>query len=191
MSTFERGFKAWAERTSVSIRKELSLLPHEPLDPRALASYMDIQLWTPHDVPDVTDDILDQLLKRDPWGWSAVSIVVGDHGIVIYNPRKSAGRRSSDIMHELAHFILDHQPATIILSEDGSLAMRTFDKKQEDEANWLAWALLLPRDALLWARQRRLTAAETAERYGVAQSLVTFRMNMSGVQAQFKARRRR
>lgn len=191
MSTFERGFKSWAERTSLSLRKELSLLPHDPLNPRALATYLDIQLWTPRQVPGISEDVLHQLLERDPWGWSAVSIIAGDRGIVIYNPRKSQGRQSSDIMHELAHFILDHQPATIILSADGNLAMRTFDKKQEDEANWLAWALLLSRDALVWAKRTKLTFAEIAERYGVAESLVKFRMNISGVHVQFKGRRRR
>jgi Zn-dependent peptidase ImmA (M78 family) len=67
---------------------------------------------------------------------------------VIFNPRKSDGRKASDIVHELAHLILGHDPAKVVFSEDGQIATRTFDQKQEDEANWLAWALLLPREAL-------------------------------------------
>ncbi len=30
------------------------------------------------------------------------------------------------------------------MSADGSLVMRSYDQKQEEEANWLAWAILLP-----------------------------------------------
>jgi hypothetical protein len=60
-------------------------------------------------------------------------------------------------MHELAQFSPDHQQATIILSAGCNLAMRTFDQKREDEANWLASVLLLPRDALVWAKRTRLT----------------------------------
>ena len=64
------------------------------------------------------------------------------------NDRKSCGRQASDITHELAHVILTHERAMVILSESIDLSMRTFDQKQEDKANCLAWALLLPRGAL-------------------------------------------
>src|SRR5258706_3006764 len=70
--------------------------------------------------------------RRDPWGWSAAGMQVNDRGIVVYNPRHSRGRQVSDITHELAHFILDHQPAKIILSADlDGMSMRSFNQKQE------------------------------------------------------------
>lgn len=106
----------------------------------------------------MTTDLLDQLLKLDPWGWSAAGVQVHHRGIVIYNPRHSSGRQVSDITHELAHFILDHQPAKIVLSADlDGVSMRSFNQKQEDEANCLAWTLLLPREGLMRAKRRRLT----------------------------------
>ena len=112
-------------------------------------------------------------------------------GVIIYNPRKSPGRRASDITHELAHFILDHQPATIILSAELDLGMRTFDAKQEDEANWLAWCLLLPREALVQAKLMRRSISDIAECYGVTEKLVTMRMDRTGVSSQFNAARKR
>lgn len=192
MATLDRGFKSWAERTSLILRGEMGLAVDDRLDPLELASFLELEVWTPHDVPGLPKDVLNQLLQRDPWGWSAVSLSLpNDRGIVIYNPRKSKGRQASDITHELAHFILDHQPATIIISNESDMAMRTFDRKQEDEANWLAWCLLLPREALLSAKIAELTTAQIATKYGVAEPLVTYRLNICGVEAQLRARGRR
>lgn len=191
MATFDRGFKARAERAALAFRRELKLAPSDPLRPELLAAHLGITLWTPREIPGLPPDVLNQLTEIDPWGWSGVSLTVDGSGVIIYNPRKSPGRRASDITHEMAHFILDHQPATIILSADLDLGMRTFDAKQEDEANWLAWCLLLPRDALVRAKIQRLSVSEIAERYGVTETLVAMRMDLTGVNSQFKARRRR
>lgn len=192
MRTFDRGFKSWAERTSLTLRREIGIAPDDPLDPLQLATFLEVNVWTPHKVPGLQKEVLDQLLQRDPWGWSAVSLLLADgRGLVIYNPRKSKPRQASDITHELAHFILDHQPSLIILSPDGNIAMRTFDQKQEEEANWLAFCLLLPREPLLRARRAGLKTAVIANRYSVSEPLVKFRLNMSGVEAQILAGRRR
>lgn len=189
MKTLERGFKSWAERTSLAFRKELGVLIEDPLRPELIAEYLGIELWTPNRVPGITRDILNQLLKIDPWGWSATGIQVHERGIVIYNPRHSRARQMSDITHELAHFILDHQPAKIILSADlDGVSMRSFNQKQEDEANCVAWTLLLPREGLLRAKRRRLTIDEIAEQYGVTKALATYRVNASGVEKQLRKR---
>lgn len=189
MKTLERGFKAWAERTSLALRRELKLSADDPLSPWNLAEYLGIRLMTPHDVPDIAPDVLDQLLEADPWGWSGVGLQVDGNALVIYNPRKSIGRQSSDITHELSHNILEHQPATIIYSAEMDLGLRSFNQKQEDEANCLAWSLLLPREGLVRAKRRRLSVDQIASQFGVTNSLVTFRINMSGVRAQFSVRR--
>lgn len=187
----DRGFKSWAERTAATFRKELGLGLLDPIDPLAVASFLGVKVCTPHDLPGLPRDVLDQLLDGDPYGWSAVSLVVDDGGLLIYNPRKSAGRRASDIMHELAHFILEHKPATVVLSQDLQLAIRSFDAKQEDEANWLAWAILVPRDVLASCVRQRMAAGAIAERYGVSEPLVSFRLRITGVAYQFGGRRRR
>jgi hypothetical protein len=190
MSTLERGFKSWAERTSLAFRKELGVPIEDPIRPEVVADYLDIELWTPNRVPGITRDMLDQLLTIDPWGWSAAGIEVNDRGIVIYNPRHSRARQMSDITHELAHFILDHQPAQIVLSADlDGVSMRSFNEKQEDEANCVAWALLLPREGLLRAKRRRLSIEQIAEQYSVTKALATYRLNATGVEKQVRARR--
>ena len=189
MNTLERGFKSWAERTAIAFRRELGVSLDAPLLPAQVAEYLGVEVWTPDQVPGITPTLLDQLLKIDPWGWSAAGINIDGRGIVIYNPRHSSGRQVSDITHELAHFVLDHQPARLILSADlDGISMRSFNQKQEDEANCLAWTLLLPREGLMRAKRRRATTEEIAEQFRVTKSLVTYRVNATGVEKQLKTR---
>lgn len=192
MATFDRGFKSWAERASASIRQELGLDPCDCLDVMKLAEYLEVRVCTPRDIPGLSADVLDQLLVKDRYGWDAVSMVTPDGNVLlIYNPLKSAGRKASDVAHELAHILLEHKPSAVIFSHDGSFAMRTFDQKQEDEANWLAWSLLLPRAALVRAMRQGMTVEKTASAYGVTTQLVNYRLGVTGVKVQLDRMRRK
>jgi Zn-dependent peptidase ImmA (M78 family) len=55
-------------------------------------------------------------------------------------------------MHELAHLILKHVPARVDVSKTGLLLLSEYSDQQESEADWLAAAILLPRDALVLHR---------------------------------------
>lgn len=186
MGTLERGFKSWAERVSVGFRRDLGLKPSDPLSPKVLSDFLSVKLLTPNDIPGLPTEYTQQLLVTDKHGWSALSLVVNEHFLVIYNPVHSNGRISSDIMHELAHIIRGHEPTRLIMSSDGGMALRTFDQQQEDEANWLGGCLLLPRDALLAIKNNQLPETQACSTYGVSKVLLTFRLNMSGVNHQFK-----
>ena len=111
MPTFERGFRAWAERSASALRRELGLGPVEPLDPRDLAKHLGVRLVSPLDLEGLALDIRDQLLNRDPSGWSAATLQMGDMAIVLHNPQRSKGRQATDIVHELAHLLLGQQRA--------------------------------------------------------------------------------
>jgi Zn-dependent peptidase ImmA (M78 family) len=188
-ATLERGFKSWAERTAASLRSELGLTTFQPLDPHQLAAYLQVRLITPHQIDGITEAILHQLLVVDPWGWSALTLQQGESAIVIFNSAHPTGRQASDITHELAHVVLGHQPATMIMSPDGTVVMRSYNQKQEEEANWLAWALLLPRDALLSLKRRRVSVADIASAFGVTEVLVEYRVRITGVESQLRATR--
>ena len=191
MSTLVRGFKTWAERTAASLRRELDLEPTAPISPSRLAAFLEVQLWTPRDVPGLSKASLDQLLIHDQSGWSAVACTVGGDDVVIYNPGHSAGRQASDIAHELAHIILGHEPGKIVLSQDGSMVMRSFDLQQEEEANCLGWTILLPREALAAAVLARQSTPDIARLYGVSERLVQYRRGITGVDIVAARTRRR
>ena len=86
--------------------------------------------------------------------------------------------------------IRDHEPSQIILSATGEFAMRSFDPKQEDEANWLSGALLLPRDALMQCREAGKTSEQIAHQYGVSTALTNCRLRVTGIEQQFSRRKR-
>jgi Zn-dependent peptidase ImmA (M78 family) len=185
----KRGFKAWAEQAAVGIRRELGVDLDAKLPPADLATYLEVRLWTPADIPGLPQEVLSTLLEDDPQGWSAVTQTIDDLVTVIYNPRHSSGRRASNIVHELSHVLLDHEPSKLILSADGTLVLRTFDTSQEDEASWLSGCLLLPRESLLRAARRKAMPEEIAEQFGVSEALTKYRIQITGVARQIGRRR--
>ena len=120
--------------------------------------------------------------------WSAIAVSNNGHDAIIYNPRHSFGRQSSDITHELSHILAGYKPSTVILSADGSLAFRSFDRQQEDEANWLCGTLLLPRPILLHILRSGMHQEEACRYYQVSNDLLTYRLNVTGVAIQMKHR---
>jgi hypothetical protein len=185
---FERGFKTWCERYSAAKRKELGLKPTDPLDPRQLAANLGIRVWRVDEVPGITKDMLEVLLRNDgvtPSCWSAVTVVVGSKVVVILNTSHSSGRQSSDLMHELAHRIREHKAQDVAISPSGLMFLRDYDKVQEEEADWLSGCLLLPREALISIKRRRLEAQDAAVTFGVSQRMLTYRLAMTGVNRQF------
>jgi hypothetical protein len=182
----ERGFKTWAENVAINIRGDMELPAHAPLSAHELAKHLDVVLWTPHDVPNIPADVVAQLLEHDPDGWSAVTCLANGTARVIYNPKHSPARQNSDIAHELAHIILEHEPGKIVVSHDASIVMRSFDPKQEEEANWLGWSLLLPRTALAHATRAHLGTTEIARKWVVSEQLVEYRTRMTGIRKEFK-----
>ena len=111
MATLERGFKAWAERMALAIRRELDLAAYDPLPPQVLVAHLGITLWTPYDVPGVPHEVIEQLLYADPWGWSGVSLQEGEAGIIIYNPENHKGGKPpiSPMRPDTSSSIIDRQ----------------------------------------------------------------------------------
>jgi len=185
---FERGYKTWCEKYSVNTRTKLSLLPHAPLDTVALAKHLGVRVWMPSDVPGLSTDALNILLRNDGKTascWSAVTLVVGTKVLVILNSSHSPARQASDLAHELSHRIRGHEAQEVHVSEDGIMLLKSYDKAQEEEADWLSGCLLLPREALIHIKRNKLPDAEAATRYGVSQKMLSYRFAMTGVNRQF------
>jgi len=177
----ERGFKTRCENISLQIRSELDLNKITPLPPESLAKHMGVYLWKPEDITNLSTEAFNQLGK-DRESWSAVTVSLGGIESVIYNPLHAIGRQSSDIMHELSHILLEHKPIEMMLfSKDLEIVLRDYDPDIEDEANWLSGCLLLPRDALLYIKEKGLDENTACQMYHVSRTLLTFRMNMTGV----------
>ena len=185
----ERGFKSRCEEMSRSLRAELGLDPAAPLPAELLASYLGVFLWSVEDLGLAPADVT-QLVHDDPDSWSAITVSAADRDAIILNPNHRRGRYSSDVMHELAHLLLGHGPSTIFFAGQENLALRGFNKAAEDEANWLAGALLLPRDALAKLRAQNRPKDVACEEFGVSRQMMDFRMRVTGVERQFSRKRK-
>lgn len=124
-----------------------------------------------------------------PGAFSACTFALGDRHVIVFSPLASMGRRHSDIAHELAHILLKHEMKTI--EKIGEAIFHTCDPDEEQEANWLAGCLLLPRPLLMKEARAGRTSREIAERYEVSDQMAAYRLRATGVVRQLQARRGR
>jgi Zn-dependent peptidase ImmA (M78 family) len=183
---FRRGFKTWAEEIALRVRHKLKLPPNAPLDPLKLAELLSVVVVGPSELREIPDECKRRLVNDHSENWSAITVANGKHHLIVVNTSHALTRRNSDLAHELAHLILGHEPSMMFASPGSGIALRTHNKEQEDEANWLAGCLLLPRDALLSIRRRRLADDEACSEYGVSPAMFRFRLNASGVDIQLR-----
>lgn len=183
---FKRGFKSWCETISAQYRKELKLASTDPIDPHGLASLLNIIVWTINDIPDLDSTALTVLTVKDKSCWSAATISLNNQNLIILNPTHSKARTASNLMHEVSHLVIGHEPARVDVSEDNVLLLNTYDKTQEDEADWLCGCLLLPRTALMKIKKTNSDLQKAATDYGVSLDMLKFRMNVTGMNRQFK-----
>lgn len=154
----------------------------------ALASYLDIEVISP-EILGIDDKGLDVLMGNmgKSSGWSALTMTnSSDKKIIIHNTRASAARQQSDLMHELAHIICNHE----IVVPDGIVLpsyMRYYDKSQEAEAEYLGAALQLPRECLVWALTKgNMSKREISTNYSASLQMVNYRINTTGIRNQIK-----
>jgi Zn-dependent peptidase ImmA (M78 family) len=173
-----RGFKAEAERLAERTRTQMGLRPHDHLDIRDLARHLGVEVTRADQL--VARARLEELERVQPGAFSAATFHLPDgRTVAVCNPCSDPARTNSDIAHELAHILLDHEVRDI-----QQLAGHTFltcNPEQEEEANWLAGCLLLPRPLLLRAARAGATPETLAIRYNVSLAMARFRLNTSGV----------
>lgn len=181
----ERGFKTRCENISVLIRNKLEIEPEEPLTYQQLAEYLSVDIIELANLKHLAIDSKAYLASPDGNEWSAVTVAKPERVVIVVNPSHSVARRSSSIMHELAHVILEHAASKIFVTET-SFALRDYDEKQEAEADWLAGSLLLPRVALQKAIRQRTQKEAILQEYSVSSDLYEYRKRMTGVNKQYR-----
>jgi Zn-dependent peptidase ImmA (M78 family) len=178
-----RGFKAEAERLADSLRADMGLAAAEPGEPLAIARHLDVRVHAAADL--VGARPLKELNRIQTDAFSAITFRLrSGRTSVVYNSEHSLARINSDVAHELAHLILNHDTATI--ERIGEWNFFTCNSDQEDEANWLAGCLLLPRPLLLKVGRRGWDVERIAREYNVSKAMARFRLNASGVALQLR-----
>jgi Zn-dependent peptidase ImmA (M78 family) len=178
-----RGFKAEAERTAEAIRAEMGKRASDPLDAVELARHIGADVRRADEL--TTRVKLETLEELQPGAFSACTFTIADRHVIVYSPLASLGRTQSDIAHEVAHIVLKHEMKSV--ETVGTMSFFTCDPDEEQEANWLAGCLLLPRRLLYIAARQGLDAAAIADSYGVSETMAAFRLRTTGVLRQLQA----
>lgn len=182
-----RGFKAEAERLAAKVRGEMNKKPADPLDAMELARHVGAEVRCAAEL--VGMERLEELERLQAGAFSACTFTIGARKIIVYSPLASSGRTQSDIAHETAHLLLGHEIKTV--KRIGGLSFFTCNADEEQEANWLAGCLLLPRPLLLQAVRRGMDPQAVADEFNVSEQMAAFRLRTTGVTRQLAAGRRR
>jgi Zn-dependent peptidase ImmA (M78 family) len=113
-------------------------------------------------------------------------VFCGTERTVVHNDAHVLVRQNSNITHELSHGLLLHPP-TPALDDKGC---RNWNQDVEDEAQWLAGALLVTEDAALMIVRSGGSLADTASQLQVSEAMIQFRLNVTGARARVARARR-
>ncbi len=182
----KRGFKKHCEDRAIEFRNKLGLKAHDQLSTMSLAHHLGITVLSPEDIPGLDERSIEHLVYHDPYSWSAVTLMIYEHALIISNSRHSPGRHEANVMHELSHVILKHSPTKITPLPGFPFPIREYPSDDEDEAKWLGGCLQIPRAGLLWALKRNMPESKIAEHFGSSPDMVQYRRNVTGVDKQFK-----
>lgn len=195
-----RGFKAEAERHAAHLRAAVGATEYETIRLPALARHLKVAVLSAERVLGGLG-LLTALHQEQPGVWSAAMLPVHGRTVVVYNPitlegelldpvrAQRDGRTRSNVAHELAHLVLRHELRQI--QRIGEHTFFACDHEQEEEANWLAGALLLPRALLVAAARRGETDEQIGKANFVTTQMATFRLNTTGARMQAARRARR
>jgi hypothetical protein len=173
---YRRGFKSEANATAREVRGELGLTDLDRLDPAALAGHLEIPVVPLSDFGEDAPGALRHFTQLDIEAFSACTVFDGRRRTIVHNDAHSPGRQASNVTHELAHGLLLHEP-TPALDDRGC---RLWNQNIEDEAQWLAGALLITEDAALWIARGGASIAGASQRFGISERMVTYRLNITG-----------
>lgn len=178
-----RGFKTWAEQESVRRRVQANLGADAPLPARKLGELLNVPVITPRDVG-MSERDLSVLLKGEKSRWSAMTLYPDGVPLVIYNPSHSAVRQETDIMHEFAHIICKHPAGKVLCGGGLPIVLREYNREHEEEADWLAGTLKVPRDGMVSVLRLGATTDDLARHFECSVSLARMRRNRTGVDLQ-------
>jgi Zn-dependent peptidase ImmA (M78 family) len=182
--TLPRGFKTNAEKTADELRSAIRARSDQPLDLKALAEHVGARIVAADEL--VPIERLEEIERLQAFGFSACTFEVSGRVVVVYNPLRKPDRRASDITHELAHLILEHDLSEVQYLD--GVPFRTCRPDQEEEATTLGGTILLPRKLLLAAARDGLTQEDLARRLGLTTDMARYRWNITGVERQLKVR---
>jgi hypothetical protein len=177
--------KAKISRRAIEIRKvDLGLTEYERLCPYELAREHGVAVYPLDELvaAGCPEESVSFFTTERPGAWSAALVPTGTGQFIVENTAHLLRRRRSNIAHEMAHLLLEHEFDRILFSTDnkGGGCRNPASRDMESEAAELGAELLLPLPAARQAAKQNKTDEEVAELYDVSVQLAAWRMNATG-----------
>jgi Zn-dependent peptidase ImmA (M78 family) len=179
-----RGFKTWAEKQAVEQRHNLGLRADASLPAMHLAAHLGITVLGAENLEGMPPEQLACLLKHGESNWSATTLTINNHTIIIHNTSHAPTRQESNLMHEIAHVICEHKPSELMTIPGLPFFFRDYNADLEEEAGWLGACLQVPRTALLSAIRRHMSIDAMVQYFQASEELIRYRRQMTGVDRQ-------
>ena len=171
-------FRQRCEVITTEQRILIQLKAFERLPANTLAAKLGATVLTPDQFPNLPAEQVQRLLASDEWSGA---IVCDRPLIIVYNPLHADTRYESNVMHEIAHVLLNHKRVGF----DPLTGLPKRQQINEDEATYLGGCLQIPKRGLLWATQRKMLLSEIAVYFGASEAMVQFRSNVTNVPVRY------
>ncbi len=179
-----RGFVTEANSWACDLRREMNLLPQNPLCPWATCKHLGIRIYKLSEIKQCVERTL-LFERRKGCGFSAAVCFEGIRAFIVINDINDPKRQASDIAHELAHVLLRHPPSHPFHAN----GIREFLPEHEMEAERLGPTLLVSDEAAVDAcrmiSRGEHTLPSLSDEWGITREVLRMRINLSGAKKRF------
>jgi hypothetical protein len=162
------------EAIATKQRNTLNFKTFGPLPARVLVGHFKATIFSPETIPYAEPEQVKILRNSDDW---SAGIISKKPLWIVHNSRHTPPRQQSNLMHEFAHVILNHE----MVGYDSQTGLPLRRQQDEDEAVYLGGCLQIPRRGLLWAVQKQMTISQISLHFNASEEMVKFRGNVSGI----------
>ena len=166
----------------------------ERLDPFALAEFAKLMVVGFDQIEGLSVEAREHLLGTGVDAWSGGTCsrpLPNGWRVVILNPRHGEQRNNATLMEEVCHVFLGHRAnrlAIVAEGKKGRTAARDYNEADEEAAYAIGAAALVPFIALRHFVSKNKTVAEIARHFNVSRDLVEYRLKVSRLWPEYKAR---
>ena|ERR1035437_937925 len=167
----------------------------ERLDPFALARFAKLFVASFDEIePLLSEETRAHLIGggKDLWsGGAASQTLPNGKRLIILNPTHSRNRQNATLMEEVCHVFLGHKPSRLAIenrNQGGKVIARDYNHSIEEEAYSTGAAALIPYTALKRMVGEGKTSAEIARHFNVSRALVEYRIKVSRLWGDYKAK---
>ncbi len=167
----------------------------ELLNPFELARYAKLLVASFEQIePFLTEETKVHLLGtgKDKWSGGACSQTLRDgRKLIILNPTHGKNRQNATLMEEICHVFLGHKPSRLAIenfNKHGKPIARDYRENDEEAAYSVGAAALVPYSGLREMINEGKTSREIARHFDVSRDLVEYRMKISRLWEDYKAK---